>query len=259
MTAIIIPELQKDPANTVNAGTCATVALVIPAIGSLGPRLAIGNVGDARGIMVSAGTAERITVDHEPSLDSEKARIKAAGGYVDEDGRVNGYIMVSRSLGDFSGKSNPRLPSESQLISNEPTVSIRNLGEADEMAILASDGIWGVYVGDQDVANFVLGRIWRGVAIPKILEELLETIYLLTKGTSRCDNKTVMIVAFVKPNETEADWIARVQRTMRARLPPGHENWEARDGVNHEGLLTCELTAKKPGLGFKKKTGEVKP
>ena len=45
--------------------------------------------------------------DHKPDDQGEMARIRAAGGFVD-DGRVQGIIAVSRAIGDWEYK-NPAL------------------------------------------------------------------------------------------------------------------------------------------------------
>jgi hypothetical protein len=75
---------------------------------------------------------------------------------------------------------------------------------------------------------------------------------MLTKGTSRCVNKTVMAVAFLKEGETAQAWTDRVRESMQKRLPAGMGSWDCRDGINNkEGMLTCELVAKK--APYKKK------
>lgn len=45
-----------------------------------------------------------LSEDHKPDNAPEKARIEAAGGFVEEN-RVNGSLNLSRSLGDFDYKS----------------------------------------------------------------------------------------------------------------------------------------------------------
>jgi serine/threonine protein phosphatase PrpC len=50
--------------------------------------------------------------DHKPNNPEEYARIIAANGTVSPDGRINGNINLSRSLGDFEYKRNDALPPE---------------------------------------------------------------------------------------------------------------------------------------------------
>lgn len=49
---------------------------------------------------------EELSRDHHPDREDEKARIKAAGGFVRIWGvpRVNGILAVSRSIGDVNLK-----------------------------------------------------------------------------------------------------------------------------------------------------------
>jgi protein phosphatase 2C family protein 2/3 len=62
------------------------------------------------------GGAKALSFDHKPMLPIERARIDAAGGFVQWN-RVNGDLAVSRALGDFSFKDRPDLPPESQKVS----------------------------------------------------------------------------------------------------------------------------------------------
>jgi len=66
--------------------------------------LYIGNAGDCRAVLCSAGEAIALSMDHKPTLPTETARIKRAGGVVEDD-RVEGDLAVSRALGDFEYKS----------------------------------------------------------------------------------------------------------------------------------------------------------
>ena len=64
------------------------------------------NSGDSRGILVKkSGEVIELSHDHKPTQDTELARIKKAGGFV-EDNRVQGVIAVSRAIGDWEYKNN---------------------------------------------------------------------------------------------------------------------------------------------------------
>jgi protein phosphatase 2C family protein 2/3 len=70
---------------------------------------------------------------------AEKARITAAGGFVDF-GRVNGNLALSRAIGDFEFKKSPELPPEQQIVTAFPDVNQHDLHEDDEFLVVACDG-----------------------------------------------------------------------------------------------------------------------
>ena len=99
----------------------------------------------------------QITVDHNPSLYSERDRIYSQGGYVENVGgvdRVDGKIAVSRSFGDRNMISKG--------IVVEPAVAIlRNFNTADERyIIMATDGLWDMVENDE--AALMVGMIMAG-------------------------------------------------------------------------------------------------
>lgn len=70
----------------------------------------MANAGDSRAVLGYFDTdgsmqARPLSTDHKPKLESEKLRIKAAGGTV-EEGSVCGFLSVSRSLGIIRFKAN---------------------------------------------------------------------------------------------------------------------------------------------------------
>lgn len=69
----------------------------------------------------------------------EKARISAAGGFVDF-GRVNGNLALSRALGDFEFKRSAELSPEQQIVTAYPDVTVHELCDDDEFLIIACDG-----------------------------------------------------------------------------------------------------------------------
>ena len=69
------------------------------------------NAGDSRTVLARSQGSDMcfpLSDDHKPDNPAEKARIEAAGGFV-EDNRVNGSLNLSRSLGDFEYKNKPEL------------------------------------------------------------------------------------------------------------------------------------------------------
>lgn len=72
----------------------------------------------------------------------EKARITAAGGFVDF-GRVNGNLALSRAIGDFEFKKSAELAPEQQIVTAYPDVVVHDLSDDDEFLVIACDGSFG--------------------------------------------------------------------------------------------------------------------
>lgn len=70
----------------------------------------------------------------------EKARISAAGGFVDF-GRVNGNLALSRAIGDFEFKKSPELSPEQQIVTAYPDVTVHEVTQDDEFLVIACDGM----------------------------------------------------------------------------------------------------------------------
>ena len=70
----------------------------------------------------------------------EKARICAAGGFVDF-GRVNGNLALSRAIGDFEFKKSAELSPEQQIVTAYPDVIAHNITDDDEFLVIACDGM----------------------------------------------------------------------------------------------------------------------
>ncbi len=96
----------------------------------------VANCGDTRAVLCSAaGVAERLTVDHKPSLPDEIKRIEELGGFV-RNGRVQGQLAVSRALGDANF---------APFISCEPYLRSAPVTEDHTHLVLACDGLWDVF------------------------------------------------------------------------------------------------------------------
>lgn len=85
------------------------------------------------------GRAKPLSFDHKPQNEAEKARICAAGGFVDF-GRVNGNLALSRAIGDFEFKKSADLPPEQQIVTALPDVTTHDLSQDDEFLVVACDG-----------------------------------------------------------------------------------------------------------------------
>lgn len=130
-------------------GCTATMAFIF------GETVYTGNAGDS-GVVLgrhdAAGKimAKRLTRDHTPLDVKERQRIEAAGHRV-VDGRVNGLLEVSRSIGDCRYKS--------MGVSARPDVFRCSLQpQTDRFLLLACDGLWKT-MSDEQVVAFVDGKL----------------------------------------------------------------------------------------------------
>lgn len=220
-------------------GCTAVVALVRKADK---PEVHVANAGDSRCVLVSGSTAVDMSRDHSPALPDELKRIQRAGGFVTNEGRVNGNLNLSRALGDLFYKKNKQLKPQEQLISGVPEVRQRNLDlSKDRFLILACDGIWE-RASSQAVTNFLLNQLQQGgpgpkgdvpkysVACGQFLDKNVSKNPIRTRGLG-CDNMTLMLVdllggsAFSAPAPNGAipglaAGLPAKRRLSRAWMPP---------------------------------------
>lgn len=114
--------------------------------------LYFANAGDSRIVMSHSGKAMRMTCDHKPNDVEEEKRIRDAGGFVNDDNRVNGILALSRAFGDTA---------LSDCVTIQPflnqyrlSVSQSDEGPREEFLILACDGLWDVF-SDQEAVDLV--------------------------------------------------------------------------------------------------------
>jgi len=136
--------------------------------------------------------------DHKPDNLPEKARIEAAGGFVEEN-RVNGSLNLSRSLGDFEYKSNHDLPFTQQMVTCDPEVRTCARQSSDEFLILACDGIWDCMTSEECVIQTrdAIKRQQAAQPLTKLIEEMFDRIIaqdILSSQGIGTDNMTCVVV-----------------------------------------------------------------
>eukprot|EP00931_Biecheleriopsis_adriatica_P115184 TRINITY_DN91007_c0_g1_i1.p1 TRINITY_DN91007_c0_g1~~TRINITY_DN91007_c0_g1_i1.p1 ORF type:complete len:318 (-),score=63.73 TRINITY_DN91007_c0_g1_i1:181-1134(-) len=164
------------------------------------------NAGDCRAVMSRRGWAVDLSSDHKPDVAQERQRIENAGGYVatfpEGPSRVNGWLSLSRAIGDLQFKQDPSLRPEEQVVSATPDVRTFLRQPDDEFMILACDGVWDVR-SSQEVVTFIRSRLDAGngskVHLTQIVEELLDSCVspnLAETNGLGGDNMTAMLVVF---------------------------------------------------------------
>jgi protein phosphatase 2C family protein 2/3 len=211
-----------DPNAKGSSGCTAVAALV-----TNDNKIYVANAGDSRSVISVKGKVKPLSFDHKPVDKAEKARIYAAGGYI-EDGRVhvddgheNKNLAMSRALGDFICKNNRSLPPEQQVVTANPDVTVHDITEEDEFLIIACDGIWDC-LSSQQAVDFVRLTVSEGKELTEITEMICDhcmapdTSCGLGMGT---DNMTVLIVAILGCR-TKEEWYSWI--TDRVKQNYGH-------------------------------------
>ena len=99
------------------------------------------HLSDARALIVLYDENEReITKDHKPSSRNEFERIHDMNGRLSKDNRVDGFLTVSRSIGDFEVDG----------------VGEFEIGGKDKFLVIGCDGVFDV-LSNEDVARIAVG------------------------------------------------------------------------------------------------------
>jgi len=179
-------------------GCTAVVALVL---GGEKPQVICANAGDSRCLLMRGTKAKNMSKDHKPELKSELARIKKAGGFVSADGRVDGNLNLSRSLGDFAYKKDKSLKVTEQKISGEAEVKKQALAPADRYLAIGCDGIFEKF-SSQRLTDFLTPRLRQRRREPTLslsavcssfLDENIAVQPQKEQGLG-CDNMTLLVV-----------------------------------------------------------------
>ena len=119
----------------------------------------VANAGDSRCVLARGGKAVDLSEDHKPEDRVEITRIEKAGGYVTDEGRVNGCLNLSRAIGDLRYKANINLRPDEQIISCHPDVVRCQLYPSghDKFLVLMCDGITGSLTNQEVVDRVMAG------------------------------------------------------------------------------------------------------
>lgn len=117
LSSLFLDQICNLPDHAIHAGATAIVAVLT------GRVLTVANAGDSRAVLCRAGGVTfPLSMDHKPQHMVEMNRITKAGGFVNQFGRVNGNLNLSRSIGDLKYKQVPGIPPPDQIITAEPDI-----------------------------------------------------------------------------------------------------------------------------------------
>ncbi|KAL2175838.1 phosphatase 2C-like domain-containing protein [Thermothelomyces heterothallicus CBS 202.75] len=218
-------------------------------------KIYIANAGDSRSVLGVKGRAKPLSFDHKPQNEGEKARITAAGGFVDF-GRVNGNLALSRAIGDFEFKKSAELAPEQQIVTAYPDVVVHEISDDDEFLVIACDGIWDCQ-SSQAVIEFVRRGIAAKQDLDKICENMMDNCLASNSETGGvgCDNMTMIIIGFLK-GRTKEEWYEEIARRVANGdgpcAPPEYAEFRG-PGVHHnfdESDSGYDLEDQKQGKSF---------
>ncbi|KAK4230259.1 phosphatase 2C-domain-containing protein [Podospora fimiseda] len=198
-------------------------------------KIYVANAGDSRGVLGVKGRAKPLSFDHKPQNEGEKARITAAGGFVDF-GRVNGNLALSRAIGDFEFKKSADLAPEQQIVTAYPDVVTHDLGDDDEFLVIACDGIWDCQ-SSQAVIEFVRRGIAAKQELDKICENMMDNCLASNSETGGvgCDNMTMIIIGLLR-GRTKEEWYEEIAKRVANGdgpcAPPEYAQFRG-PGVHH--------------------------
>ncbi|KAJ4408005.1 Protein phosphatase 2C 2 [Gnomoniopsis sp. IMI 355080] len=198
-------------------------------------KIYVANAGDSRSVLGVKGRAKPLSFDHKPQNEGEKARITAAGGFVDF-GRVNGNLALSRAIGDFEFKKSAELAPEQQIVTAYPDVVVHDLAEDDEFLVIACDGIWDCQ-SSQAVIEFVRRGIASKQDLDKICENMMDNCLASNSETGGvgCDNMTMIVIGFLRGRSKE-EWYDEIAKRVANGdgpcAPPEYAEFRG-PGVHH--------------------------
>jgi serine/threonine protein phosphatase PrpC len=159
----------------------------------------VSNVGDSRAVIIRKdGKCVPLTEDHKPETPEEEKRINDAGGIVQMN-RVDGQLAMSRAIGDYHYKQDPKLKMDEQKVIAVPDVTREVCYEGD-MLLVCCDGIVE-QMTNEEAAECVHVEAQTEKDPAVIMSKLLD--YSLAKGSK--DNHSSMLILFKDGNAYHQD------------------------------------------------------
>jgi len=224
----VLGDLCSDNPN--DMGCTAIVALVEHGGGPTGApvRLHVANCGDSRCVLWdNRGKITAMSKDHKPGNKEERARVEAAGGCVNREGRIEGNLNLSRALGDFDYKrTRKKQRPEKQMISGVPEVRSIELGPSARFLFLGCDGVWEAHRGSKTVVDLLrkLLPVGRHSKLSAGLGRLFDSILASNSSESLGqDNMTAVLVELAAQDTARGARRSAPRRSkgVRARLRRG--------------------------------------
>ena len=159
------------------------------------------NVGDSRAIVVEMDDnlnfkSISISIDHHPTVNSEKERILAKGGIIkacDTDGPLRVWVNDSAYYGACNTRSMGDVVLKKAGIISIPEIIEYNINSHTAFIVLASDGVWE-FLSNDDVINIIKPYFFNGqiqLAAQKLIQISTQK-WLLNEQSERDDITCVL-------------------------------------------------------------------
>lgn len=157
--------------------------------------------------MCRGGMSVEMSLDHKPESQIEIDRITKAGSVITE-GRVDGNLNLTRSIGDLKYKNREHLTAEEQAITANPDTYEFDLTPDIDFIIMGCDGIWEKK-SNEEMVEYIYAKLkeekekanhdYKNIDLQKIVNELLlDSLADDVKEAQGvgCDNMTCILMVF---------------------------------------------------------------
>eukprot|EP01017_Pseudomicrothorax_dubius_P022199 TRINITY_DN2394_c0_g3_i1.p1 TRINITY_DN2394_c0_g3~~TRINITY_DN2394_c0_g3_i1.p1 ORF type:complete len:171 (+),score=24.53 TRINITY_DN2394_c0_g3_i1:384-896(+) len=138
--------------------------------------LYVSNIGDTKAVIFQDSSYKCLTYDHRGTDSLEGERVRREGGTI-FNGRVNGFLAVTRAFGDQFLKKNG--------VSVIPHVEKVEIRLIDKYLVAGSDGLWDT-LAEEDVIEFIRKS--------STAEELSKMLLKQTLANGSRDNTSVLAI-----------------------------------------------------------------